>query len=338
MIKLFRTIVYHGSIVPILCVGTLFVLCQMLGFISEYSESMRFRENRISRLVMVDVGQGDGFIVRLWNGNVFFVDVGEFAEKFITGARRPAFENFGKKESLHADLIFLTHDDADHAGALQGVWKGIDGNVGSVVVSPFQYSYVEKLKKENANVEENGNANSKSILKIKEGDSFKFYSKKSEYSENSNSANAIASIDIISPHMASSNEYERRSANDDSITMRVSIASTSIMFTGDISEKTEHRLVDAYGDQLGADILKVGHHGSKTSSSVEFLKMVNPRTALISVGKNNRYKHPTKQAMKRITDVGAEIIRTDKCGTYQIWIFKGGAIGRARDGTKKPCY
>ena len=94
----------------------------------------------------------------------------------------------------------------------------------------------------------------------------------------------------------------------------------SILFTGDIEEIAERRILNLYSDKLKADILKVAHHGSKTSSSQEFLELIKPKIALIGVGKNNNFGHPNQDVLERLTDLGAKVYRTDKCGEITITI------------------
>lgn len=317
----FRTIFYHRALILLLLAGSIYVLCQSLGFISEFAEGVRLRHNGISILTMADVGQGDGFMIRLWSGHAFFVDVGEFSERFMSAIRKQSFENFGKKESLHADLVFLSHDDADHAGALNEVWNdmtshGSAKSVGTVIRSPYMHTNIGESILKDDQVR---------IVKTGAGDSFEFPD--------------VARIGILWPQRNDNGEnmdsgiesaYSRRSANDDSVVMHVTIASTSILFTGDISDKVEKDLIELYPSELKVDILKVGHHGSKSSSMDSFVKIANPHIALISVGKKNKYKHPSSQALRRLKQDGREIIRTDQCGTVRIWIYQSGAIGMVK--------
>jgi competence protein ComEC len=97
-----------------------------------------------------------------------------------------------------------------------------------------------------------------------------------------------------------------------------------MLFTGDIEEKAESSLIKQYGKTniLQSNILKVAHHGSKSSSTEEFLELVNPQIALIGVGKNNLYGHPNDNVIKRITDLGVAIYRTDKNGEICIEVDK----------------
>ena len=98
------------------------------------------------------------------------------------------------------------------------------------------------------------------------------------------------------------------------IVVRIEYGDTSFLFTGDAEWDSEHDMIDV-GVDLSADVLKVGHHGSDTSSSYVFLREVMPRYAVISVGEGNSYGHPAEETLSRLSDVGAEIYRTDLHGT-----------------------
>ena len=102
-----------------------------------------------------------------------------------------------------------------------------------------------------------------------------------------------------------------------------------MLFTGDAEWDEEHDLVEA-GVDLQSDILKVCHHGSNSSSSYVFLREVQPKYAVISVGKDNKYGHPAAEVLERLRDVGAEIMRTDEAGTI-IMVSDGEAVGFVND-------
>ena len=89
------------------------------------------------------------------------------------------------------------------------------------------------------------------------------------------------------------------------------------MFTGDISQEVEQDLYQTY-QKLDVDVLKVAHHGSKTSSSDDLFKMMDPKIALISVGKNNFYRHPSYATLKRLKSYGVRIYRSDEMGMVKI--------------------
>ena len=117
-----------------------------------------------------------------------------------------------------------------------------------------------------------------------------------------------ATVEILGPLWYSNN------TNDLSLIMRITYGDVSFLFTGDAEWDEEHDLVEA-GIDINADVLKVCHHGSSTSSSYVFLREVSPEYAVISVGKDNQYDHPTVETLSRLTDVGAVIYRTDEQGT-----------------------
>lgn len=102
--------------------------------------------------------------------------------------------------------------------------------------------------------------------------------------------------------------------NDDSLILKAVHGSHRFLFTGDMGDEAEHELLANHAD-LTADVLKVGHHGSYSSTGYQFLKAVNPQYAVISCGANNDYGHPHKEALSRLNDVGSTIFRTDLLGT-----------------------
>ena len=112
------------------------------------------------------------------------------------------------------------------------------------------------------------------------------------------------------------NKNLNKDINDNSLVLKYSDSRMSAVFTGDISSKAEKEIIKL-GDKLKSDVLKVAHHGSKTSSSDVFLEAVSPRVAVIEVGKNS-YGHPTNEVLNRIKEIGAKIFRTDLDGLIKI--------------------
>ena len=110
--------------------------------------------------------------------------------------------------------------------------------------------------------------------------------------------------------------------NDNSIVMKLEYNSFSCLFTGDISKKIEQNLVKKYGKELKSTVLKVAHHGSKTSSDKEFIKLVNPKISLIGVGKNNKFGHPNEQVLKILKQINSKIYRTDLNGEIILKVNK----------------
>ena len=121
-----------------------------------------------------------------------------------------------------------------------------------------------------------------------------------------------AFIDILFPDR----DVSTWATNDGSIVARLSYGQTSVMLTGDATMKTEKIILSENSPaQLQSTILKVGHHGSRTSTSLSFVKTVSPAYALISVGKDNKYGHPHQETLDTLTQFGVKILRTDLRGS-----------------------
>ena len=112
--------------------------------------------------------------------------------------------------------------------------------------------------------------------------------------------------------------------NNNSLVCKLKYKDFSMLFTGDIEEIAEKEILKLYKDRLKANVLKVAHHGSKTSTSKEFLEAVSPQIALIGVGENNEFGHPHELTLERLNDIGCKIFRTDENG--EIVLKKGVCI------------
>lgn len=126
-------------------------------------------------------------------------------------------------------------------------------------------------------------------------------------------------IQIIWPDKTLLNENV---LNNNSIVCKVNYKEKSILFTGDIEEIAEKEIVKKYGALLKSDILKIAHHGSKTSSSEELLNLVKPAISVIGVGKNNKFGHPNNNVLDRLKNLNSEIYRTDKNGEIILKLYK----------------
>ena len=133
-------------------------------------------------------------------------------------------------------------------------------------------------------------------------------------------------FDVLSPEKAEDTVFNKKSegfgsagndVNDTSIVGKLIFNNFSFLLMGDATYRIENQLL-AYGENLKSDILKVGHHGSKYSSFLSFLKMVSPEAAVIEVGAKNRYGHPSEATLSRLKMVNANIFRTDLNGDIEI--------------------
>jgi len=110
-------------------------------------------------------------------------------------------------------------------------------------------------------------------------------------------------------------------SNNSSILLRVEYGEVSLLFTGDLEEQAEKIILRQVNhEDLNADILKVGHHGSETSTSDEFLEVINPKVAVISVGKDNKYNHPSLKVIDKLMKKGITFYRTDEDNTIELEI------------------
>lgn len=124
-------------------------------------------------------------------------------------------------------------------------------------------------------------------------------------------------IQIIWPKLE---QIKENVLNNNSIVAKLVYKNFSMLFTGDIEEVTEKQILEEYKNSniLRANVLKVAHHGSKTSSTQSFLEKVKPQIALIGVGKNNTFGHPNLEVLKRIQNLNCKIYRTDEMGEISL--------------------
>ena len=128
---------------------------------------------------------------------------------------------------------------------------------------------------------------------------------------------STARLELLHPFDATSTNLQDKDVNNDSLVLRLTYGDVRILFTGDIGRKVELRLVES-GKNLGAEIIKVPHHGSKTSSSAEFLDAVHPQYAIFSLGQRNRYRFPSEMVLERYRERGCRILRTDRLGAIRL--------------------
>jgi beta-lactamase superfamily II metal-dependent hydrolase len=129
---------------------------------------------------------------------------------------------------------------------------------------------------------------------------------------------SIFEQDGLSAMFVAPNSSSYRNLNDWSAVVRIEFLHTSFLFCGDAETESEQEMLALAGALLNADVLKVAHHGSNTSSSRAFLEAVSPSYAVIQVGAENSYGHPSERTLERLADIGAEVFRTDLCGTVVI--------------------
>ena len=280
---------------------------------------------RSCELTFVDVGQGDCVCVKtdagvLHRERCYLFDGGGSADYNV--GKKVLRDYLLKNGVSRVDAAFVTHLHTDH-------YKGIcelsqEGMVDNI------YVYEANMLKIQQIMEDTGMSEDR-IEYICAGDRIDLCGVHN---------NDSVFVEILHPERETAAKYRKMMADETdenllSLVFKVIFTgrrgSTSVLITGDMGEEGENELLRTYGlsssghsgSALHADILKVGHHGSKTSSTEPFLASVHPEIAVIQVGKNNMYGHPTPEAIERLTAVGAEIYRNDLMGAIGFDIRKG---------------
>ena len=233
---------------------------------------------------MIDVGQGESILIITPNNKTILIDAGEQSE----GRRVKAY--LTKKQVNKIDLIIGTHPHSDHIGGLSEIIKNFEVEK---IIMPKKLHTSATFEKLFTTIESKG-------LTISAPQQNKLI----EFDEN------------IKLHFLGPIKDYGDNLNLWSIVFRLDYKDKSFLFTGDIEEEAEIDLINTYDKAvLRANVLNVGHHGSNTSTSKQFLDYVNPEIALISLGNDNPYGHPHREVIKRLEEASAFIYRTDLQGT-----------------------
>ncbi|MBI2474841.1 MBL fold metallo-hydrolase [Candidatus Uhrbacteria bacterium] len=258
----------------------IFVSVVILFLLAYTSQFARIRTPDL-KVWFFDIGQGDATFIETPNGQQILVDGGP--DNSILQKLSSVMWPWDKT----IDAIFVTHPDADHITGLISVLDRY--NVKAIYETGVRGSTPMIIGLEKAMDEERA-----SRIITTQGKSFEFDG---------------ARMDILWPTLdAIAKEKER---NNTSIVIRMSYGDSSFLLTGDAQTEVEDDYAKLVGD---IDVLKVGHHGSKTSTSVLLLKTIKPEFAIISDGVDNKYGHPHPIVLERLKDIGAMIFRTDKDG------------------------
>lgn len=255
---------------------------------------------------VINVGQGDCFLIKLPDSKVMLVDCGESVQ---FDKVKGYINDFFKSEKLNKiDYFVLSHQDNDHLGSASEILNTFK------VEKVFRPKVYSNYEKENGlallpyNICETKDFNN-FTLALYQNDVEQVFNRKGILLEGDNYR-----IEFLSP---SENNYEY--SNDYSAVIMLSVYDKKFLLTGDASTVIESELISKYGNKLKADVLKIAHHGSKTSSSAIFLEKVKPTYAILSVGKNNS-SLPNVEILNRLHDLETEIYSTKKLGCYALSI------------------
>jgi competence protein ComEC len=290
-----------GVVITITSLLTISILCGLLIF---HPFSHEYKRGWLS-VTFLDVGQGDAMLISFPHGASMMLDAGGrpaylsqnidegnedvFIEDRIGIAEAAVMPYLWRRGIKRMDWIVASHGDTDHVGGfaelvrsfeIGAAMKGLDSQPGGFPGVSDQVIFPLQV--------------------IKRGDAFEIDDVR---------------VEVISPVAAKTEPL--LSDNNNSLVVKIVFGDRSFLLTGDIEKEAEARLVDS-GSDLRADVLKVAHHGSKTSSTSEFLDRVKPRHAVISVADPSPYGHPHAEVVSRLSEVGARVWRTSVCGAITI--------------------
>ncbi len=255
-----------------------------------------FKEERggILTVAFLDIGQGDAIFIEAPNGNQVLID---------GGPGKSVLRELGQVMPFYdrsIDIVLATHADSDHIGGLPDVLSKYEVGLfleSGVAGESSAYGQLERQITERS----------------KEGGMERLEARRGMVVD----LGRGAILQILFPDR----DPEGMETNTASIIARLVYGESEFLFTGDSPTAIERHLVTVEGGREGlrSDVLKVGHHGSKTSTSAEFVAAVSPQYAVISAGQNNRYGHPNKEVLDILNSFGATVLRTDESGRI---IFK----------------
>lgn len=258
-----------------------------IGLYTTFDDSELLANNMLN-VYMVDIGQGDSFLIKFPDNETALIDAGDAVPGFDNGERviMPLLDRFGIKKINYG---FVSHIDADHYGGFVSL---IENKTIKKMYKPFPDNQSEKdLRFER-------------FLK-KKSIPFKYYSKKEI-----KIGNTVIFI-LNNPQYESESRF---SSNNGSGILKIVYGNTSFLFTGDLDMTGEKYYEKEYRNFLDVDVLKVSHHGSKTGSSMEFISLTSPKMSLVSCGIQNKFGHPSDEVINRLRDSNSLIFRTDKNG------------------------
>lgn len=240
---------------------------------------------------VLDIGQGDAILIRS-GGQITLIDSGD------TPARDKLVSYIKQEGITVIDKLLLTHPHNDHIGGVAAIFDHFTVkqiyDSGQTTTTVTYRKYLETVEKK----------------KIP----FALLSAGSQVD-----IGGGAILKILAPEKPFFMEDNGKlDLNNNSIVAKLEYGTFAMLLTGDAEKDSENRMLSKYGNQLKSAVLKVGHHGSNTSSSPEFLRIVEPETAIISVGANNDYHHPHPSTLKKYADRKVKLYRTDTNGIVTI--------------------
>lgn len=226
----------------------------------------------------IDVGQADSALVTC-DGHSMLIDGGNADDSNLV------YSVLQRETEGHLDYVVGTHAHEDHIGGLSGAFEADTADVTFCPVTEYDSKAFRNFK---TRADERGGG----ITIPAVGDTFTL---------------GEASVTVVAVNSVPED------TNNTSIVIRIVYGDTSFLFTGDAEQETEEKILES-GQDIESTVLKVGHHGSSTSTSQAFLDAVSPTYAVISCGKDNSYGHPHSETLAKLSSAGVEVLRTDELG------------------------
>lgn len=252
------------------------------------------------KIHFVDVGQGDCTFITTPFGKRILIDGGEGNSDKYDYGEKVVFPYLLDRGIKRVDYVIVSHADSDHIGGLIYILENMKVENILIGLQPKTSTQLEKLI-------ELANKKRINIMTLSKGDIKKI--------------DKIINLEVLWPDK--NNLIYENALNNNSLVFKLKYNNFSILFTGDIEEIAEKEIVLS---ELKSTIIKIAHHGSKTSSTEEFISNVNPKIALIGVGKKNSFGHPNNEIIERLEKSNIKIYRTDINGEISIIVNTKGII------------
>ncbi|MDR9417557.1 DNA internalization-related competence protein ComEC/Rec2 [Gracilimonas sp.] len=233
-----------------------------------------------------DVGQGDAALMKTPQGKHILIDVGVWSPGYNSG-NSVILPHLKSKGINKLDAVILSHPHADHIGGIIDLMEGVEVEV----IYNSGYNYDSNLYK---NYLRKASEKAIPVQPLTAGDSL------------------LIDPTMLMVVLGPDGKIHNSDPNEHSVVLHAIYGESEFLFTGDAGEHQEQRILQQYGNLLDTDVLKVGHHGSRTSSSLSFLQEVTPELAIISLAESNRFRHPHREALNRLGQTEADLLFTSR--------------------------
>ncbi len=240
-------------------------------------------------VAFLDIGQGDSILIRSPNGKIMLIDGGR-STNLAQSVIIPKLNEWGAPQ---VDVLMPSHPDQDHIAGLVGVLENFPVKAAALTGQVHATQIYERLL---------GDIRDKNVqaIKVRTGTDIPF--------------DSTVKLEVLGPD---DEAVQSDDTNNASIVLKLTYGSTSFLFTGD-AELPENQVILDHGSDVRSTVLKLGHHGSRSSTNEDWLKHVQPQLGIISAGKDNSYGHPHPEVIAALKKLNIPYVRTDEHGTITV--------------------